>query len=135
MTKSETIVESFKESVQERVDNLSECSCLSQDELNGLTNVLELYKQDHNADHLFDYLTALHASFVDCMNKDCCDAKDPQAAEEPATPAPTPVYADPEAAAVEIPVADGAEAIIPAEVILKKEEMKVEPPTETATEA
>lgn len=133
MTESETIVESFKESVQERVDNLSECSCLSQDELNGLTNVLELYKQDHNADHLFDYLTALHASFVDCMNKDCCDAKNQQAAEEPATPAP--VYADPEAAAVEIPVADGSEAIIPAEVILKKEEMKVEPPTETATEA
>ena len=135
MTESETIVESFKESVQERVDNLSECSCLSQDELNGLTNVLDLYKQDHNADHLFDYLTALHASFVDCMNKDCCDAKNPQVAEEPATPAPVPVYADPEAAAVEIPVADGAEAIIPAEVILKKEEMKVEPPTETATEA
>ena len=133
MSESETIVESFKESVQESVENLSECSCLSQDELNGLTNVLELYKQDHNADHLFDYLTALHASFVDCMNKDCCDAKNPQAAEEPATPAP--VYADPETAAVEIPVDDGAEAIIPAEVILKKEEMKVEPPTETATEA
>lgn len=135
MTKSETIVESFKESVQESVENLSECSCLSQDELNELGNVLELYKQDHNADHLFDYLTAMHASFVDCMNKECDDAEKPQDAEEPAAPDTTPVYDDPEAAAVENPVADGAEAIIPAEVILKKEEMKVEPPTETATEA
>ena len=93
-----------------------------------LTKQLDMYRQDHNPDHLFDYLNSLHTSFLQAMA--IADAK-------PAEPAPAEMPASEPAVAVEpaqdIAVLPAAQQIVvPAEI--SQTEMKIEEPSETAVD-
>lgn len=133
MSKVDEVVENFTKTVVESVNALDECDLVDAEQEPALRSCLDAYKQDHNPDHLFDYLNSLHAEFVKGLSYPEEPAAEPLAPAAPegedAAQAMVPATAAP---AVE---PAPAEQMIPAEVVVKQEEMKIEPPVETAADA
>ena len=82
-----------------------------QENVAAISQYLDLYQQDHNPDHLFDYLKTLHTNFLQTMGIDSSSTKDQVMAQTPTVS--------------EVPM-------VPATI--ETTEMKVELPSETAVD-
>lgn len=126
---SENFENSVEEMSKEDDANFGDMKLTEDESLaNTLSQDLELYHQDHNPDHLFDYLNSLHTSFLQAMA--ISDAKPAEQAPAEMPAAEPAVVLEPAQDIAVLPAAQ--QVVVPAEISQK--EMKIDLPKETAVD-